>query len=103
MSKKPGLTLEEHLEKAATVRLLNEKLENLYFECHSKFPTNHKVVLSLEKTRKYLHFARSNLENEYHKICGDEGFCKYGHVYYVPTVQEKPSSPQSPNDERRVL
>jgi hypothetical protein len=103
MSKKLGFTLEEHLEHAATIRLLKEKLEDLYFECHFNFPLNHKVVLSVNRARKYLVLARGRLDDEYHKVCGDEGFDKYGHIYYMPTMPKKPSSPQSPNDEGRVL
>jgi len=99
--RKPGLTLDEHLEQAITFRLIKEKLDDLKNECCLKFPANHRIVRSLKKAKENLLHARHHLDDEYHKVCGDEGFSKHGHVYYsqLPTVQSKTSDVQSPDRE----
>jgi predicted nucleotidyltransferase len=50
--RKPGLTLDEHLEQAIAFRLIKEKLDDLKNECGLKFPANHRIVRSLKKAKE---------------------------------------------------
>jgi hypothetical protein len=87
---KKRLTLDQHLEKAVAVRMINTGLHDLFLECANKFGVTHKITRSIAKAKDSFDAARSELDNEYHRICGDENFFKYGHIYYgnykLPTV-----------------
>lgn len=87
---KKKLTLDEHLNNAVAVRMIYTGLHDLYMECAKKFGVTHKITRNIAAAKNKFDGARSKLDNEYHRICNDENFSKYGHIYYgnykLPTV-----------------
>ena len=96
---KPKLTLDEHLDQAVAIRMINNTLRNLHVEFSRKFGNTHKITRKVQATRANFESVKSGLDSEYHRICGDENYSKYGHIYYgdqqLPAVQSEPSEPQS--------
>jgi hypothetical protein len=101
---KPKLTLDEHLDKAVAIQMINTTLRDLYAEFANKFGKTHRITRKVQAARTKFESVKSGLDSEYHKICGDANFSKYGHIYYnepkLPTVQSEPSDPQSSLIER---
>jgi hypothetical protein len=95
---KSKLTFDEHLDKAMTIRMINTTLRNLHVEFSRKFGNTHKITRKVQATRANFESVKSGLDSEYHKVCGDENFSKYGHIYYgdhdLPAVQSEPGNKQ---------
>ena len=82
MSKKLGMTLEEHLEHAEVIVKMIDDLRRFSSEYGDKFGYSkyqHKQAL---RTIRVLDLLRSSLDDEYHKIITDQEFVEHGHVYY---------------------
>lgn len=82
MSKKVGMTLQEHLEHAKVIAKIVDDLRRLTSEYGDKFGYSkhqHKQAL---RTLRALDSLRSSLDDAYHKIATDKDFEEHGHVYY---------------------
>jgi hypothetical protein len=77
-----GMTLEEHLERAKIVVMLGETLRETTNQCRNSYGKTHKTTKRMERLLADFESARSELDNEYHKVASDEDFVKYGHIYY---------------------
>jgi hypothetical protein len=101
---KPKLTFDEHLDKAVAIRMINTTLRNLHVEFSRKFGNTHKITRKVQATRANFESVKSGLDSEYHRICGDENFSKYGHIYYgdsqLSAVPSESCKPQSSTIER---
>jgi hypothetical protein len=101
---KPKLTFDEHLDQAVAIRMINTTLRNLHVEFANKFGNTHRITRKVQATRANFESVKSGLDSEYHRICGDANFSKYGHIYYgdqqLPAVQSESCEPQSPIVER---
>jgi hypothetical protein len=96
---KPKLTFDEHLGQAAAIRMISNTLRNMHVEFAIKFGNTHRITRKVQAARTNFESVKSGLDSEYHRICGDANFSKYGHIYYnepkLPTMQSEPSEPQS--------
>jgi len=101
---KPKLTLDEHLDQAVAIRMISNTLRNMHVEFAIKFGNTHRITRKVQAARTNFESVKSGLDSEYHRICGDANFSKYGHIYYnepkPPAVQSEPSEPQSSTIER---
>jgi len=101
---KPKLTFDEHLDKAAAIHMINTTLRNLHVEFANKFGNTHRITRKVQATRANFESVKSGLDSEYHRICGDANFSKYGHIYYgdqqLPAVQSESREPQSTDIKR---
>jgi hypothetical protein len=102
---KKKFTAKEHAEHAKTFVATQQELEKFWLLIFDNFGGNHKATKYLRDSKRKFLEAIYALDSEYYKHClrtkeeyGDE-YIKH----YVSAVQGKPSSPQSPNDEGRVL
>ena len=76
------LTLDEHIELAEFVRNTYNKLQTTHVELANRYGKTSKVTKKLGAVLDKLDGAKSELDNEYHRIATDNDFNKYGHVYY---------------------
>jgi hypothetical protein len=77
-----GMTLAEHLERAKIVVMLGQALRETTKQCQESYGKTHKTTKRMERLLADFESARSELDNEYHKVASDEDFTKYGHIYY---------------------
>jgi hypothetical protein len=100
----PRLTFDEHLDQAKVIRMISTTLRDLHGEFSRKFGNTHRITRKVQAARTNFESVKSGLDSEYHKVCGDENYSKYGHIYYndpkLPAVQSEPSNQQSPTIER---
>jgi hypothetical protein len=77
-----GMTLAEHIERAKIVVMLGQTLRETTRQCQESYGKTHKTTKRMERLLADFESARSELDNEYHKVASNEDFAKYGHVYY---------------------
>ena len=77
-----GMSLEEHIEHAKIVAVLGQALRETTKQCQESYGKTHKTTKRMERLLADFESARSELDNEYHKVASDEDFTKYGHIYY---------------------
>jgi len=77
-----GFTFDEHLTFATILRQTDDNFVKLYWAINERYgKSSHlgkKAISALEK----LNTIKCELDTEYHKVCSDENFKKYGHIYF---------------------
>lgn len=87
MRKDKKMTLEEHLETADDLAIVAHHLTKIFDRCYKHYPNTHKLTKLLLKilpsmSGNVLNEIKSELDKEYHKVCSESDFKKYGHIYY---------------------
>lgn len=76
------LTLDEHMELADFIRSTYNKFQHLHIELSDKYGKTSRVAKKIGTVLEKLDGAKSELDNEYHRVVTDKEFEQYGHVYY---------------------
>jgi hypothetical protein len=102
---KKKFTAKEHAEHAKTFLATQKELERFWLLIFDNFGSNHKATKYLLASKRKFLEAMYALDKEYYKHCllTDEEYGDEYIKYDLSTVQEESISPQSPNDEGRVL
>lgn len=80
-AKKPGLSIDEHLDLSDEVRLVNDLIDKWCF-LWGKFPVRGREIRALDGLRKHVSEFKNVLDNDWHRKTSTEEFKKHGHVYY---------------------
>lgn len=76
------MTLDEHMELADFIRSTYNKFQNLHVDLANRYGKTSKVSKKIGTVLEKLDGAKSELDNEYHRVATDKDFEQHGHVYY---------------------
>ena len=91
LKRKPGLTLEQHMELGAKLREVNNVLTKEYVSVSNAYPLNHKAVVAMKKAMISVGQARSLLDETVFKEHRSQVVLheKALSAYYGPPLSER--------------
>lgn len=102
-NKKPPMNLEQHLQIAKDLKIIQQKLTDVYFQLQEHYRPTSPVLRAFRKMLPGLLNGpwpqiQSQLDDDYFRVITPEDFEKHGFIYYG--LAETPNSDDTKNESK---